>query len=117
MTKPHIYYYNDDDQELPFPGEKMSPNGGNNRYVYTIYGVNNPRTIFNNNTTDPATRQKHPGINHPGIETTEDEMWVVNETAYMHIAKNHKESQFIFIVRLIGSIGIQGFTSMKIIIF
>ena len=28
--------------------------GGNNRYVYTIYGVNNPRVIFNNNTTDPA---------------------------------------------------------------
>ncbi len=79
---PHIYYYNDDDQELPFPGEKMSPDGGNNWYVYTIYGVNNPRVIFNNNTTDPATRQQHPGINQPGIEITEDEMWVVNETAY-----------------------------------
>lgn len=46
LTKPHIYYYNDDDQELPFPGEKMSPDGGNNRYVYTIYGVNNPRVIL-----------------------------------------------------------------------
>lgn len=79
---PHIYYYNDDDQELPFPGEKMSPDGGNNWYVYTIYGVNNPRVIFNNNTTDPAIRQQHPGINQPGIEITEDEMWVVNETAY-----------------------------------
>lgn len=82
MTKPHIYYYNDDDHELPFPGEKMSPDGGNNRYVYTIYGVNNPRVIFNNSTTDAATRQQHPGINQPGIEITEDEMWVVNETAY-----------------------------------
>ena len=79
---PHIYYYNDDDHELPFPGEKMSPDGGNNWYVYTIYGVNNPRVIFNNNTTDPAIRQQHPGINQPGIEITEDEMWVVNETAY-----------------------------------
>lgn len=79
---PHIYYYNDDDHELLFPGEKMSPDGGNNWYVYTIYGVNNPRAIFNNNTTDPATRQQHPGINQPGIEITEDEMWVVNETAY-----------------------------------
>ena len=79
---PHIYYYNDDDQELPFPGEKMSPDGGNNWYVYTIYGVNNPRVIFNNSTTDPATRQQHPGINQPGIEITEDEMWAVNETAY-----------------------------------
>ena len=83
LTKPpHIYYYNDDDHELPFPGEKMSPDGGNNQYVYTIYGVNNPRAIFNNSTTDPATRQEHPGINQPGIEITEDEMWVVNETAY-----------------------------------
>lgn len=51
----------------------MSPDGGNNRYVYTIYGVNNPRVIFNNNTTDPAIRQQHPGINQPGIEITEDE--------------------------------------------
>ena len=83
MTKPpHIYYYNDDDHELPFPGEKMSPDGGNNRYVYTIYCVNNPRVIFNNSTTDPATRQQHPGINQPGIEIIEDEMWIVNETAY-----------------------------------
>lgn len=81
-TDPHIYYYNDTDHELPFPGDKMSPNGGNNWYTYTIYGVNNPRVIFNNNTTDPATRQQHPGINQPGIEITEDEMWVVNETAY-----------------------------------
>lgn len=79
---PHIYYYNDDDQELLFPGEKMSPDGGNNWYVYTIYGVNNPRVIFNNNTTDPDTRQQHPAINQPGIEITGDEMWVVNETAY-----------------------------------
>lgn len=92
----------------------MSPDGGNNRYVYTIYGVNNPRVIFNNSTTDPATRQQHPGINQPGIEIMEDEMWIVNET---HIVKSHKELQFIFIVRLIGSIGTQGFTSMKIIIF
>lgn len=52
----------------------MSPDGGNNRYVYTIYGVNNPRVIFNNSTTDPATRQQHPGINQPGIEITDDEM-------------------------------------------
>lgn len=43
---PHIYYYNDDDHELLFPGEKMSPDGGNNWYVYTIYGVNNPRAIL-----------------------------------------------------------------------
>ena len=92
----------------------MSPDGGNNRYVYTIYGVNNPRVIFNNSTTDPATRQQHPGINQPGIEITEDEMWVVNETAY---SKKPQELLFIFIVRLIGSIGTQGFTSMKIIIF
>ena len=92
----------------------MSPDGGNNRYVYTIYCVNNPRVIFNNSTTDPATRQQHPGINQPGIEIIEDEMWIVNETAYI---KSHKELQFIFIVRLIGSIGTQGFTSMKIIIF
>ena len=48
--------------------------GGNNWYVYTIYGVNNPRAIFNNNTTDAATRQQHPAINQPGIEITEDEM-------------------------------------------
>ena len=83
MTKPpHIYYYNDDDHELPFPGEKISPDGGNNWYTYTIYGLENPRVIFNNNTTDPDTRQQHPGINQPGIEITEDEMWVVNETAY-----------------------------------
>ena len=75
LTKPHIYYYNDDDQELPFPGEKMSPDGGNNWYTYTIYGLENPRVIFNNNTTDPDTRQQHPGINQPGIEITEDEMW------------------------------------------
>lgn len=60
----------------------MSPNGGNNRYVYTIYGVNNPRVIFNNNTTDPDTRQQRPGINQPGIEIIEAEMWIVNETAY-----------------------------------
>lgn len=92
----------------------MSPDGGNNRYVYTIYGVNNPRVIFNNNTTDAATRQQHPGINQPGIEITEDEMWVVNETAY---SKNHRELLFIFIVLLIGSIGTQEFTSMKIMIF
>lgn len=95
----------------------MSPDGGNNQYTYTIYGLENPRVIFNNNTTDPDTRQQHPGINQPGIEITEDEMWVVNETAYMHIAKNHKELQFIFIVLLIGSIGTQEFTSMKIMIF
>ena len=81
-SDPHIYYYNDSDQELPFPGDKMSPDGGNNWYVYTIYGVENPRVIFNNKTTDPATRQQHPSINQPGIEITEDEMWVVNETAY-----------------------------------
>ena len=60
----------------------MSPNGGNNRYVYTIYGVNNPRVIFNNNTTVPDTRQQRPGINQPGIEIIEAEMWIVNETAY-----------------------------------
>ncbi len=60
----------------------MSPDGGNNWYTYTIYGLENPRVIFNNNTTDPDTRQQHPGINQPGIEITEDEMWVVNETAY-----------------------------------
>lgn len=81
-SDPHIYYYNENDQELPFPGAKMSPDGGNNWYTYTIYGVDNPRVVFNNNTTDPATRQQHPGINQPGIEITEDEMWVVNETAY-----------------------------------
>lgn len=79
---PHIYYYNDLDQELPFPGEKMSPDGGNNWYTYTIYGVDNPRVIFNNNLLDPDNRQQHPGINQPGIEITNDEMWVVNETAY-----------------------------------
>jgi len=65
-----------------FQERKCPQMGGNNRYVYTIYGVNNPRVIFNNNTTDPAIRQQHPGINQPGIEITEDEMWVVNETAY-----------------------------------
>ena len=79
---PHIYYYNDDDHELLFPGEKMSPDGGNNWYTYTIYGLENPRVIFNNNTTDPDTRQQRPGINQPGIEIIEDEMWIVNETAY-----------------------------------
>lgn len=82
LTKPHIYYYNDDDHELLFPGEKMSPDGGNNWYTYTIYGLENPRVIFNNNTTDPDTRQQRPGINQPGIEIIEDEMWIVNETAY-----------------------------------
>ena len=82
-TDPHIYYYNDTDHELPFPGDKMSLDGGNNWYTYTIYGLENPRVIFNNNTTDPDTRQQHPGINQPGIEITEDEMWVVNETAYI----------------------------------
>lgn len=79
---PHIYYYNDEDHELLFPGEKMSPDGGNNWYTYTIYGLENPRVIFNNNTTDPDTRQQRPGINQPGIEIIEDEMWIVNETAY-----------------------------------
>ena len=82
-AEPHIYYYNDNDHEFPFPGDKMSPSGGNNWYTYTIYGVDNPKVIFNNNTTDPATRQQHPGINQPGIEITEDEMWIVNETAYI----------------------------------
>ena len=52
----------------------MSPDGGNNWYTYTIYGLDNPRVIFNNNTTDAATRQQHPGINQPGIEITEDEI-------------------------------------------
>lgn len=81
-ANPHIYYYNDTDQELQFPGDKMLSDEGNNWYTYTIYGVEKPRVIFNNNTTGPNTRQQHPGINQPGIEITEDEMWVVNETAY-----------------------------------
>ena len=91
----------------------MSADGGNNWYVYTIYGVNNPRVIFNNSTTDPATRQQHPVINQPRIEITEDEMWVVNETAY----SQKPQGITVHFVLLIGSIGTQEFTPMKIMIF
>ena len=84
---PHIYYYNDDDHELDFPGVSMCPDGGNNWYTYTIYGLDNPRVIFNNNKSTyyagSSGLQQHPGYNQPGIQITEDEMWIVNETAYV----------------------------------
>lgn len=82
-------------------------------YLHNIW-FGESKVIFNNNTTDPDTRQQHPGINQPGIEITEDEMWVVNETAY---SQKPQGITVHFIVLLIGNIGTQEFTSMKIMIF
>ena len=58
--------------------------------------------------------QQHPGINQPGIEIKQTEMWVVNETAY-----NSKPNGITvrFYRPSDWNTGIQEFTFTKIITF
>ena len=62
---PYIYYYNDGNTPVSWPGTAMN-NDGDNWYSYTISGYSSAKVIFSNNGADQYPAQNQEGLTVSG---------------------------------------------------
>ncbi|WP_337781480.1 starch-binding protein [Ruminococcus sp.] len=72
---PYIYYYNDGNTPVSWPGTAMN-NDGDNWYSYTISGYSSAKVIFSNNGAD-----QYPAQNQEGL-TVSGEKWYKSGSFY-----------------------------------
>ena len=72
---PYIYYYNDGNTPVSWPGTAMN-NDGDNWYNYTISGYSSAKVIFSNNGAD-----QYPAQNQEGL-TVSGEKWYKSGSFY-----------------------------------
>ena len=64
-----VYFYEDNNILMQWPGTLMNGNREDKWLTYTIYGINNPKAIFND-----SKNKQIPGVLQPGHLVTKD-MW------------------------------------------
>ena len=64
-----VYFYEDNNILMQWPGTLMNGNREDKWLTYTIYGINNPKVIFND-----SKNKQIPEVLQPGHLVTQD-MW------------------------------------------